>query len=292
MQGKVCLVTGANRGIGREIALGLARLGATVLVVCRTRDSAEATAAAVTASTGNQQIRALWADFAQQDEVRELVRSINRSETRLDLLINNAATYHSFRTTTADGIEATFAINHLAPFILTNGVLELMQRSAPARIVMLASEAHHRVRDPEDWESRNSYNGDHAYNRSKLANIIFGYDLAGRLEGTGVSVNSVHPGNVSTPLLQAKFSRWWNSWIWPLIQGFLITPAEASLGPLYLATSPEMAGVTGRYYNQRRPATSSLISHDSVIGARLWNVSLRMTGELPPTAITGEHIAG
>lgn len=291
MQGKVCLITGANRGIGRETALGLARLGATVLVVCRTQESAEATRSEISAATGNKHIRAYAADFSSQTEVKALVETIKSQETRLDVLINNAATYNVFRTTTTDGLEATFAVNHLAPFILTNGLLDLIRGSAPARIIMVASEAHQRVRDPEDWESRNSYSGDHAYNRSKLANIIYGYDLAGRLEGTGVSVNSVHPGNVVTPLLQAKFSRWWNSWVWPLIQGFLISPAEGALGPLYLASSPEVEGVTGRYYKQRQVANSSLISHDAVIGARLWNVSLRLSGELPPTAITGEHIA-
>ncbi len=292
MQDRVCLVTGANRGIGREIALDLARRGATVLAVCRTRAIAEATRDALASESGNTKIEAWAADFLVQAEVRQLVVDLLASQRRLDVLVNNAGAYFPMRTTSADGYEATFAVNHLAPFILTNGLLDLLRASAPARVIIVASEAHQRVRDPEDWESRKSYTPVTAYSRSKLANVMFGYDLAHRLEGSGVTVNSVHPGNVSTPLLEARFNRWWNSWVWPIVQRALITPTAGARGPVHLATAPALAGVTGQYYNQLEPGTSSLISHDAVIGARLWNISLRMTGVLSPAEITGEHIAG
>jgi NAD(P)-dependent dehydrogenase (short-subunit alcohol dehydrogenase family) len=193
---------------------------------------------------------------------------------------------------TPDQVEATFAVNHLACFMLTNGLTELLRQSAPARVVVVASEAHQRVSDPEDWVNVRSYNGRTAYNRSKLANVIFTYDLAHRLEGSGVTVNCCHPGVVDTPLLKGLYERWWSRWIFPLVmKARAVTPVEAASTILYLATSPEVEGVTGKYFKDSRPATSSLISHDSVIGARLWNLSLRLTGELPPVTITGEIIA-
>jgi NAD(P)-dependent dehydrogenase (short-subunit alcohol dehydrogenase family) len=156
----------------------------------------------------------------------------------------------------------------------------------------VASEAHQRVADPEDWVSTKAYNGRTAYNRSKLANVMFCYDLADRLAGSGVTVNCCHPGWVNTRVLFSMYDRWWLRWLWPIVQkNFTTTPAEGAETVLYLATSPAVEGVTGKYFKKLRPTTSSLISHDSVIGARLWNLSLRLTGDLPPVTITGEIIA-
>ncbi len=291
MQGKVCLVTGASRGIGRATVEGLARLGATVIMTCRNREVGEATRREIIAATGNDRITLLLADFADQDDVRRLVDEVKAATPRLDVLINNAGSYFLHRTQTAAGLESTFEVNHLAQFILTTGLLDLMEASAPARIVIVASEAHQRVTDPEDWESVKAYNGLTAYSRSKLANVMFGYDLATRLEGTGVTVNSCHPGLVQSDLLEGGFNRWWLKWLWPIATRFMITPAEGATTVLHLAASPSVEGVTGKYFKKMRAATSSLLSHDAVVGARLWNISLRLTGQLPAAAVTGEHIS-
>lgn len=291
MRGKVCLVTGANRGIGRATAEGLARLGARVLLLCRDRELGEAARREIIAATGHDAVELYVADFAVQAEIRRVAAEIRAAHQRLDVLVNNAGAFFLHRTKTVDGIEATFGVNHLGPFILTNELLPLLQAAAPARVVVIASEAHQRVTDPEDWESVKSYNGITAYGRSKLANVMFAYDLAHRLEGTGVTVNACHPGRVNTKILADGFDRWWTRWAWPIAQKFLITAEEGAKTPLHLATSSDLDGVTGRYYKDLRPATSSLVSHDAVIGARLWNISLRLTGELPPVTITGEIIA-
>jgi retinol dehydrogenase 14 len=291
MQGRICLVTGANRGIGRATAEGLAREGAVVLMVCRDRELGEVAKAQITAATGNHQVELFIADLSVQSQVRQLVDDVKARHARLDVVINNAGAYSVRRTMTADDIEATFAVNHLACFILVNGLAGVLRASAPARVVVVASEAHQRVSDPEDWGSVRRYNARTAYNRSKLANVIFSYDLAHRLEGTGVTVNCCHPGVVDTPVLRGLYDRWWSRWMWPIVRRFIITPEEGARTPLYLAGSPDVEGVTGKYFKDSRPATSSLITHDPVIGARLWNLSLRLTGELPPITVTGEIIA-
>ncbi len=292
MPNKVCLVTGANRGIGRAIATGLARTGATVLMVCRDAVSGEQARAEIRAATGNDRVELFVADLLVQAAVHHVVAEVKARYDRLDVLVNNAAAFFLHRVTTVDDIEATFALNHLACFILANELSDLLEAAAPSRVVIVASEAHQRVHDPEDWLSVRSYNGRTAYNRSKLANVIFGYDLAGRLESDGVTVNSCDPGLVDTKVLHDLFSRWWSRWLWPLYQRFVpITPDEGAATPLYLALSRDVEGVTGKYFKKLRPATSSLISHDAVIGARLWNLSLRLTGQLPPVTITGEIIA-
>ena len=291
MQGKVCLVTGATRGIGRETAEALARLGATVLIHGRDPVRGEAVRAEIAAATNNPRIEFFAADFMLQADVRRLAEEIRARHERLHILVNNAGAFFMRRTTTQDGIEATFQVNHLSYFQLTNELLSLLTASTPARVINIASESHQRVTDPEDWESRKSYNGITAYSRSKLANVMFTYDLAHRLEGTGVTVNCLHPGRVNTALLEAGYDRWWTRWAWPIAQRFLITPKEAAAAVVHLAVSPDLEGVTGKYFKGMLPATSSLISHDPVIGARLWNISLRMTGELPEVTITGEIIA-
>jgi len=292
MQGKVCLVTGASRGIGRATAEGLARLGATVLLICRDRASGEAASREVEAATGNNKIELYLADLSVQADVRRVAEEIRAKHARLDVLVSNAGVFMLRRTMTVDNIEMTFAVNHLASFILVNELGDLLKASAPARVVIVASEAHQRVSDPEDWVSTKTYNARDAYNRSKLANVVFSYDLAHRLEGTGVTVNSCHPGWVSTHVLFSMYDRWWSRWLWPTVKKlFTITPEEGAQPVLHLATSRAVEGVNGKYFKGLQPATSSLISHDPVIGARLWNLSLRLTGELPPVTVTGEIIA-
>ncbi len=291
MQGKVCLVTGATRGIGRATAEVLARRGATVLMHGRDAVVGERVRSEIIAASGNNRIELYLADLAVQADVKRLADAVRARHDRLHVLINNAGAFFLHHSRTVDGIEASFQVNHLSYFQLTNELLSLMTASAPGRIINVASEAHQRVTDPEDWESSKGYNGITAYSRSKLANVMFTYDLAHRLEGTGITVNCYHPGLVESKLLQDGFDRWWTRWTWPIATRFMITPELGAETGIYLATSPDVEGVTGKYFKKSRPATSSLISHDAVIGARLWNISLRMTGELPEVTITGEIIA-
>lgn len=290
MHGKTCLVTGANRGIGFHVALGLARLGARVLVHARTAEKAAEAATAIAAESGNPAVEGVHGDFLHQAEVRHLAEQVLARTDRLHVLVNNAGAYFTYRETTDGDHEATFAVNHLAPFILTNALLDLLKASAPARVVIVSSEAHQRAGNIEDWESRTSYSGYGAYSRSKLANVMFTYDLAHRLEGTGVTVNACHPGLVDTGIIEHGLSRWWTRWLIPIAKRLSIPPAEGAETPLYLASSPDVEGVSAKYFKRKRPATSSLVSHDATIGARLWNISLRYTGQLPDVEITGEHI--
>lgn len=290
MQGKVCLITGATQGIGRVVAEQLARRGARVLFTSRSPERGAATVAAIQAATGNQQVEYLLADFSQQRQIRDLVTAVHSTTDRLDVLLNNVGAHFHYRTVTLDNVESTFAVNHLGAFILTNGLLDLLKESAPSRIINVSSEAHQRVVDVEDWESTKGYGGITAYSRSKLANMLFTYELAHRLDGTGVTVNACHPGVVNTALLQDGFDRWWTRWLWPIAKRFTITPEEGAETPTYLAVSPEVAGVTGKYFKRKTVAPSSLVSHDATIGARLWNLSLRRSGQLPESEITGEHV--
>jgi NAD(P)-dependent dehydrogenase (short-subunit alcohol dehydrogenase family) len=282
MQGKVCLVTGANRGIGRASAEGLARLGATVIMVCRNRAAGEQARQEIVGATGNAAIELLVADLAVQAEVRALAREVQTRHQHLHVLISNAGAYYQHRVTTVDAVEATFAVNHLAGFILVGALHDVMKASAPARIVLVASEAHRRLSLPEDWESVNGYGAYTAYARSKLANVIFGYDLARRLAGTGITVNSCHPGLVNSQLLEAIYNRWWLHWLYPVSKRFLtMTAAQGAAMVLHLATSPDVEGVTGKYFRDMKAAGSSSVSHDTVLGAQLWDLSMRLTGELP-----------
>lgn len=290
MRGKVCLVTGANRGIGKEIALQLAKAGAAVMVHARTAGKAADTVAGLKAASGSNMIRGFHADFLIQAEVRRMASEVIAATDRLDVLVNNAGVFNLYRAAAPDGHEATFTVNHLAPFILTRSLKELLKASAPSRVVIVSSEAHQRASRIEDWESRQGYEGYQAYARSKLANVLFGYDLAHRLEATGVTVNSCTPGWVDTGMIEEIMNRWWSRWATPIGKKFAKSAQEGALTPLYLAMSPEVEGVTGRYFKNEKPATSSLVSHDATIGARLWNISLRYTGEVPDVEITGEHI--
>jgi NAD(P)-dependent dehydrogenase (short-subunit alcohol dehydrogenase family) len=290
MKGKVCLVTGANRGIGRATTEGLARLGAAVIMVCRNRAAGELARQEIVAATGNQQLELLVADLAVQAEVVALADEIRIRHQQLHVLISNAGVYHQQRVTTADGIEATFAVNHLAGFILVGELLNLLKTAAPARIVLVASAAHRRVFTPVDWESTNRYGAFKAYARSKLANVIFGYDLAHRLEGTGVTVNSCHPGLVNSQLLEAIYGRWWLRWLYPLTKQLLtITAEQGAETALYLAASPEVDGISGKYFSDMKTTASSVLSYDVALRAQLRDVSLRLTGR--PSSGKEEPIA-
>lgn len=276
MAGKVCMVTGANSGIGRVTALELARMGATVVMVCRDRGRAEPVQAQIRQETGNQAVDLLLGDLSSQASIRELAATFMARYDRLDVLVNNAGAIFLGRTLTADGLEATFALNHLGYFLLTNLLLDVLQASAPSRVVNVSSGAHVAAQiDFDDLQGARSYSLWRAYAQSKLANVLFTKELARRLEGTGVTVNALHPGFVSTNLPgQSRLAKV----IAPLLNLFAIPAEEGAKTSIYLASSPAVAGVTGTYFYKERPKATAQAATDAAVARRLWQVSEELTG--------------
>jgi NAD(P)-dependent dehydrogenase (short-subunit alcohol dehydrogenase family) len=277
MAGKICLVTGATAGIGKITATALAALGTEVVIAGRNRQKAEATVREIVAATGNDKIGYLLADFADFGQVRELATSFKERYTRLDLLVNNAGAFVNTRKVTEYGVEKTFLVNHLSPFLLTNLLLKTIQDSAPARIVNIASDAHRYDKmDFDDLGFKRGYSGMKGYSRSKLANVLFTNELARRLEGSGVSANAVHPGHVATDIWKTNFG-----FVGPLLKWimglFALTPEQGAETPIYVASSPELEGVTGKYFDKREPVPSSPISYDEDVAQRLWKISENLT---------------
>ena len=278
MNGKTCLVTGATHGIGLVTARVLAAAGATVLVHGRDAELGAAVAADIARGTGNSSVRFVQADFMHLDEVRELAGRLARLP-RLDVLINNAGLMDGAgrqRRCTAEGYDATFGVNHLAPFLLTNLLLGKLKQSAPARIVVVASEAHRRARlDFGDlMNARVSFL--RAYDRSKLANLLFMRALAARLEGSGVTVNGLHPGFVASELFRGVRGPL-RLLLASVLRPFMRSPRRGARTSIYLATSPEVEGVSGSYYRDCRRAAPSAAAVDDEAAARLWSESMRLT---------------
>ena len=278
MRGKVCLVTGANAGIGKAAALGLARRGATVVMLCRSEARGAAAKAEIERRSGDASLHLLVADFASLAEIRRAAEEYLRRFDRLDVLLNNAGVLAwRERRSSEDGLELTFAVNHLAPFLLTDLLLERLKESAPSRVVTVSSGAHRRVElDFDDLQNERGYSPFDAYSRSKLANVYFTYELARRLEGTGVTANCMHPGVVSTALFRDM--KWWQRIALFLGRPFLLTPERGADTAVYLAADPGIAGVTGRYFEKREAVASSPVSYDANLARRLWEVSEALTG--------------
>lgn len=270
---KTILLTGATHGIGREAAVALARLGARMVLVGRDPARTEATVADVKARSGSQDVSHLLCDFSSQAEIRKLAEEFLARHDRLDVLINNAGGVNKRRRLTVDGIEATFAVNHLGYFLLTNLLLDRIVRSAPARIVTVASIGHRRgTLDFDDLGFERGYGLMRAYTRSKLANVLFAGELARRLAGTGVTSNSLHPGRVATNI-------WSGAPLWakPIIQLLLrpsfISPEEGAKTLVQLATDPALEGVTGKYFEFHKPVDPAPLAQDQALARRLWQVS-------------------
>jgi NAD(P)-dependent dehydrogenase (short-subunit alcohol dehydrogenase family) len=277
MQGKVCLVTGATAGIGAVTARTLAQGGATVVLVGRSRERCEATTARIRQETGNPAVAYLLADLSSQAEIRRLAQEFQHQQQRLDVLVNNAGGVFLRRQESVDGIEMTFALNHLGYFLLTNLLLDVLKASGPARVVSVASDAHRRLQgmDFDDLQGRNRYSGIRAYCQSKLANVLFTYELARRLGGTGVTANALHPGFVASNFFAGK--GWMGLLVNVSAKVFAISPEEGAKTSIYLATSPEVEGVTGKYFVKEQAVKSSSASEDEVAARRLWEVSEEMT---------------
>jgi retinol dehydrogenase 14 len=278
--GRTVLVTGGTGGIGRATALGLAAMGAHVAIVGRDRARTEAAAREIREAGGGH-VDAFVADMSSQAEVRRLAAAVLEALSRIDVLVNNVGGYWDTRHVTADGLERTFALNHLAPFLLTHLLLERLRQSAPARVVTVSSGAHTMGRiDFDDLGGERSYSGMRAYSQSKLANLLFTYELARRLDAGGVTANALHPGMVRTGFgaedagsLQRLFT--------PLMRPFMKSPAQGAATSIYLASSPELLGVTGCYFAGSRRKESSKRSHDGATAERLWQVSAELVGIAP-----------
>lgn len=278
MAGRTCLVTGATSGIGKATATGLARLGADLVLVGRDPAKGEATVAEIRAATANERVELLTADLSSQGSIRQLAVEYRRRHDRLHVLVNNAGGYWANRHVTADGLELTFALNHLAYFLLTSLLLDLLRASAPARVVNVTSGAQAVGRiNFDDLQFERRYRGQAAYNQSKLANVLFTYELARRLEGTGVTVNCGAPGVVRTNFGRDDAGPGMRL-LTPLVTPFMRTPEQGADTSLYLAASPEAEGVTGGYYASRRARRSSRRSYDTGLARRLWRVSEELTG--------------
>lgn len=289
MAGRTVLITGGTGGIGRATAEGLARLGARVAITGRDLTRAEAAAAQIAAASGNPAVDAYAADLSSQAEVRGLARAVLAAYPRLDVLINNVGGYWAHRHVTADGLEHTFALNHLAPFLLTNLLLDRLIASAPARIVTVSSGAQAMGRiDFDDLQGERRYSGQRAYNQSKLANVMFTYELARRLAGTGVTATVLHPGVVRTAFGAEDQSAFFTL-MSTVVRPFMKTPAQGAETPIHLASAPEVEGVTGRYFVNRKPRSSNKASYDRTATARLWQVSADLTGLAHDPSTSGKQ---
>jgi len=278
MAGQSVLVTGGTGGIGKATAIGLAVLGARVGITGRDQARTEAAAADIRAATAHAAVDVFAADMSAQAGVRRMAARVLDTYPRLDVLVNNVGGFWAHRHATADDLERTFALNHLAPFLLTNLLLDRLTASAPARIVTVSSGAQARGRiDFDDLQGERNYSGQRAYCQSKLANIMFTYELARRLEGTGVTATVLHPGVVRTSF-GAEDQAAYFAVMTRVARLFMKTPAHGAGTPIYLASSPEVEGVTGRYFVNRKPKTSSKASYDTTAAARLWQASANLAG--------------
>ncbi len=272
MRGKVCLVTGSNSGIGKVTALVLARYGAQVVMLCRNPARGEAAQAEIKAKSGNQAVDLLVADLTSPGSIRQAVQEFLNRYTRLDVLVNNAGGLTPGRVLSAEGIETNFAANYLGPFLLTNLLLNVIRSSAPARIVNVSSLAHvYSKLDLENLQLERGFSGFTAYSRSKRALILFTYELARRLAGSGVTVNCLHPGFVRTEMGSSGL-------VMRLSRFIQISPEKGARTSLYLACSPEVEGVTGKYYSNCKPVRSVPQTYDQALAARLWEISALLTG--------------
>jgi retinol dehydrogenase-14 len=284
MAGKVVLVTGGTSGIGKATALGLATMGARVGITGRDAARTEQGAAEMRLGSNNPAVDAFAADMSSQAEVRRLAAGVLEAYPRLDVLVNNAGGFWAHRHVTADGLERTFALNHLAPFLLTNLLLDRLKADAPSRVVTVSSGASSAGRiEFDDLQGARDYSGQRAYNQSKLANVMFTNELARRLAGTGVTANSLHPGVVHTNF-GAEDQAWWFTVVSRVIYPLLKTPAQGAETPIYLASSPEVGGVTGKFFANRKPRTTNALASDTGMTARLWQVSADLVGLTPALA--------
>ncbi|MCP4415139.1 MAG: SDR family NAD(P)-dependent oxidoreductase, partial [Chloroflexi bacterium] len=287
MNKKVCIVTGGSQGIGKETALELARLGASVVVVCRDRGRGETAVSEIKSQTGNQSVDLMLVDLSSQTQIRQFAIEFAAKYSRLDVLINNAGIIPRERQLSEDGIEMTFAVNHLAPFLLTNLLLPMMKATKDGRIITVASQVHSSQLDFDNLQSEKRFHKLEPYMQSKLANILFTLELARRLQGSGLTANCLHPGVIRTGLLDdfdymhnsngATATKHGKRLSQPVATGGA-SAAEGAKMSIYLATSEDVANITGVYFQNGKQAKARDIAYDKAVAEKLWQVSLEMSG--------------
>ena len=274
MEGKICIVTGATAGIGYYTALEIARMGGSVIIVGRNQSKCVETAHSLMEISGNHSIDYIVTDLSSQAQIRALADKFYRRYNHLDVLVNNAGGFFMQRKLSVDGLEMTFALNHLAYFLLTHLLLDALKASANARIVNVSSGSHLRQHiDFNDLQLTRFYNPMKAYGRSKFANILFTYELSRRLIGSNITANALTPGMVATDIWK-KVNRWLTPLIIPVMQRIAQTPLEGAQTSIYLATSPDMEGVTGKYFVNQKPILSDPGTYDLAAAQKLWHLSL------------------
>ena len=275
MNGKICLVTGGTNGIGKSTALELARMGATVVIVGRDAQKTSEVVQEIRAASGNPNVDSLLADLSSQQEVRRLAKDFKSKYSHLHILLNNAGAVFMQRQLSVDGIEMTFALNHLASFLLTNLLLDTIKASAPARIINVSSNAHTTGKIQFDNLQGERNYSPRVYENSKLANILFTMELARRLEGTGVTVNTLHPGFTATGFAKnnGKVMATLVSIFAPLVAR---SPAKGAETSIFLASSPSVEGMTGKYFYDSRMIAAAPQSTDMAVAKKLWDASTEM----------------
>lgn len=277
MHGKTVMITGGTSGIGAATARALAGMGAAVVIVSRSEARCKAVVEQLRAETGNDQLDYIVADLSSLEAVRTAAERFRNRHDRLDVLINNAGGIFMSRQVSVDGLEMTFALNHMSYFLLTNLLLDVLQASAPARVINVSSNAYRGATlDFDDLQMARRYSGFAAYARSKLMNILFTYELARRLAGTGVTANALHPGFVASNFGLNNGQPW--KTLIRLTQRFGISPDVGARTPIYLASSPEVEGVTGQYFVRNRAVQTAPITYDRALATRLWEVSAALAG--------------
>lgn len=274
MKGKTCLITGANSGIGKVMALEIAKKGARVVMVCRSKELGQAAQKDIIAQSNNQSVELMLADLSSMKQVRKLAEEFKQKHDKLHVLINNAALWPTKRITTSEGLETQFAINHLSHFLLTNLLLDIIKSSAPARIINVSSGLHKRAKiDFDNLQAEKSYKHMRVYGQTKLENVLFTKELVRRLDGTGVTVNSFTPGMTSTNL--GRYMSGGAKWF---MRHMARSPEKGASTGVYLATSPEVEGVTGKYFGDSKEMKYNKIGDDVGIAKRLWKVSEEFAG--------------
>lgn len=275
MKGKVCMITGANSGIGKATAIGLAKMGATIVMVCRDKERGERALQDIKKACINGNVDLMLADLSSQKAIHQFVKEFKEKYQFLHALINNAGVNLSKRILTEDGIETTLAVNYLAPFLLCNLLFDTLQASRPSRIINVASNVQSRSIKFENLNGEKHYRQLHAYSQSKLAIVIFTYEFARRIEGKGVTVNCLHPGYVKTNMVRnfRKFVKYF----FPFIGLFMKSPKSGAKTSIYLASSPDVEGVSGKYFIKRKEKKSTKASYDDELAKRLWDVSISLT---------------
>ena len=276
MKDKIVIITGANSGIGKAASLALANMGASVVMVARNKERGEAAKAEIIRESGNSAVDLLLADLSSLESVRQLANEFQKKYPKLHVLINNAGLFNQGRHVTTDGYENTFATNYLAAFLLTNLQLDLLKTSAPSRIINVSSVGHYNGHiNFDDLNLERDYGGWKAYGQSKLALVLFTHELAKKLQGTGVTVNAVHPGTVATNIWTRPFGP--AGFITALPKLFMASPEKGAETIVYLASSSDAQSLSGEYLEKSKVKKSSEESYDEEIAQRLWDVSAKLT---------------